>query len=167
MQTAWELSPNLIKDIYKTVPEGSTILELGSGTSTDILSHKYKMISIEHDKEWVGKYNSTYIYAPIKEYKPTRKFTDNMWYDADILRQELPKYAYDALIIDGPKGSRVGLWKYKELFNWNVPVFIDDVQRQSVLTLIKLICSRNNISKIIMGDIGELKNYAILNGEIK
>ena len=163
-ETAWELSPNLLRDIYSLVPEGSTILELGSGASTAILSHKYKMISVEHDAEWVGKYNSKYIHAPIKEYKPTRKFGgDSFWYDAEVLKKELPKYKYDALIVDGPKGSRVGIWKYKELFDWTVPTFVDDVQRTSVLTLVKLLCNRNQIEKIVIGDIGEPKHYAVLN----
>jgi hypothetical protein len=166
-ESAWEISPNLLQDIYDIVPEGSSILELGSGASTGILSARYKLHSIEHDEKWVGQHNSHYIHAPMKEYKPTRKFgNDMMWYDADVLREELPKIKYDALLIDGPKGSRVGLWKYKELFNWNVPVFFDDVQRNSVLTLVKLICSRHNIEKITMGDVGQVKHYAILRGDL-
>ena len=39
----------------------------------------YSVFSIEHDQSWIGKYNTHYIYAPIK----------NGWYDIEILKREL------------------------------------------------------------------------------
>ena len=50
------------------LPFGSTILEIGSGNSTKILSHFYKMISIESNIEWMNKYNKPPINSIIQKY---------------------------------------------------------------------------------------------------
>ena len=60
-----EVCFDYIKDI---LPDGKIILEFGSGFGTEQLAKHYKMYSIENYKEWIGKYNSTYIYAPISQY---------------------------------------------------------------------------------------------------
>ena len=124
---AWAISKELFNYIVSVLPEGSTILELGSGWGTSELAKKYTMYSVENDKNWVGKYDSHYIYAPIV----------NGWYDTNILKQQLPKQ-YDLLLIDGPLGA-IGRGKFLDnidLFYTNVPIIIDDVHRIAELDLL-------------------------------
>jgi hypothetical protein len=108
-----------IMDIY---PRG-TILELGSGQGTEYLSKRYTMYSIEHNQDYLGKYNSTYIYAPII----------NGWYDPDFLRN-LPDYGL--LLIDGPPSTikpniRMGFMRHFEIFNLDAILVVDDVHRRT------------------------------------
>lgn len=118
----WAISEDLFIYIVETLPVGSTILELGSGTGTLELSKYYKMVSIEHDKEWLNKYDSHYIYAPL---------VDDLWYDGEILHRELKNIDYHLILVDGPpQHRRKGILNYFDLFNWNVPVIVDDINRQ-------------------------------------
>ena len=90
------ISRELFEFIRQTLPDGSTILELGSGSGTGELCRHYRMYSIEQDKKWLNTYNSTYIHAPLK----------NRWYDVTILREKLPTIpTYDCILIDGPSGG--------------------------------------------------------------
>ena len=129
----------MYKWIRENIKEGSTILELGSGATTEELGKYYKMFSIENNKKWCYKYNNTfYILAPIKKYSdknPAPKgfpHPNNGWYD--VSRLMLPE-KYDLIIIDGPKGSsksdygRAGFYKHLDLFNTNVPMIFHDVGR--------------------------------------
>lgn len=129
----WSISPELFEKIKEIVPINSTILELGSGAGTEELSHYYKMISIEHDLRWLNKYNSQYIYATIKPFRKACSVfpEDKGWYDREVLRKELPKLTYNAIIVDGPPGQfgRGGFYKYLDIFNTNVPIFFDDIER--------------------------------------
>lgn len=143
---------NLIKSI---LPEGKTILELGSGHGTDALSKHYKMISIENQPEWVGVYNSHYIEVPIKPYSQSQIKTTGLifeieeytapdlpgegsplqkgWYDYKILSKKLKGLEYDLILVDGPNGAigRGGFLKHLDLFNINVPIVIDDISREA------------------------------------
>jgi|GEM_PF-785677 len=123
----WAISEDLFLYILETLPVGSTILELGSGTGTIELSKYYNMVSIEHNQEWLNKYNSHYIYAPL---------IDDLWYDADVLRRELRNIDYHLILVDGPpQHRRKGLLNYLNLFNWNVPIILDDVNRRCDMDL--------------------------------
>ncbi|WP_434222723.1 tetratricopeptide repeat protein [Limnospira platensis CENA597] len=118
----WAISEDLFLYILETLPVGSTILELGSGTGTLELSKYYNMVSIEHNQEWLNKYNSHYIYAPL---------VDDMWYNGDVLRRKLRNIDYQLILVDGPpQHRRKGILNYLDLFNWNVPVIVDDINRQ-------------------------------------
>lgn len=121
----WAIAPEVYNWIRKNIKNGSTILELGSGTGTSELSKYYKMHSIEHDENFVGKYDSTYIHAPIKQYDGYR------WYDVDILEEKLP-IEYDLLLIDGPPGGigRIGVVHNIDLFNTDIPIIVDDTNRK-------------------------------------
>ena len=87
----WELTINAIEWVGTKVNKDSTILELGSGHSTKQFSEFCNVVSVEQNQNWVGKYKSTYIHAPIV----------NGWYDINVLKKGLPK-KYDVLVIDGP-----------------------------------------------------------------
>jgi len=109
--------------IRENIEEGSTILELGSGSgSTGNLSQFYKMYSVENNKEYIGKYNSTYIYAPLR----------NKWFDIQAIKNGIEDIKYDALIIDGPSGSssRTMFLQHMTLFDISVPLIFDDTHRQ-------------------------------------
>lgn len=112
-----------VLDLIKTIlPNGGTILELGSGWASGELSKHYTVYSIEHNQEWIDKYDTNYIYAPIK----------NNWYDVEIVKKALATIEYDIIIVDGPPGPTVGRNGFLvniHLFNTNVPIILDDTER--------------------------------------
>lgn len=116
----WSISKELFDCIRTLLPVGKTLLELGSGWASEEFSKYYTVYSIEHDQDWVDKYTTNYIYAPIT----------NGWYDVEILKKELPAH-YDLILVDGPPGwiGRGGFYTYLSLFNTNVPIIFDDVNR--------------------------------------
>jgi len=124
----WMLSDDAIKWITDNIPHNSTILELGSGFGTKILSANYKIFSIEEDLNWVGfEPTSTYIHSPLKKY-PNDIPTSTGWYD-DSIFDFLPK-KYDLLIVDGPrKQNRGNFLNFCEFFDKTVPFLIDDTNR--------------------------------------
>ena len=121
---SWGITRELFDWIRDTLPDGKTILELGSGRGTVKLLEHYKVYSIEHSKRWLGlAKGGNYIYAPIK------KYSGYSWYDADTLT-DLPQY--DLLLVDGPPGTigRMGIIKYRHLFDMTVPIIVDDTHRR-------------------------------------
>ncbi len=130
IQPLYEFSGSGVeKEVYNTIlsliKPGDTIVEFGSGqATTGNLAPYFNMYSVEHDKVWVGKFPySKYIYAPIVD----------GWYDADILRRELPK-KYDLLIIDGP-GNRDDFLKYPDLIPRDIPIVMHDTNRHKEWSL--------------------------------
>ena len=162
---------NLIKEI---LPEGKTILEFGSGHGTDALSKHYKMISVENQPEWVGKFDSHYIEVPIKPYSEnnqiltkglleseiTLNVPDNMppdlpgehsplqkgWFDHILLSEKIKDLKYDLILVDGPNGAigRGGFLKYLNIFNTDLPVIFDDINRESEMQLMVKISEKLN-----------------------
>jgi hypothetical protein len=116
----WSISKEMFDWISNNIPDGSTIVELGSGRGTKELVKKYVVYSIEHDIEWVGfEEKSNYIYAPLVD----------GWYDVSIVKNELPE-KYDLLIVDGPiREDRINFIKNYGIFNTNIPIIIDDTNR--------------------------------------
>lgn len=127
----WAVDSALIQRIYDILPAGKTVLELGSGDgSTPALAKRYEVISIEDKGKWVGRHPGvTYIHAPARDHKAVRNHTSTRWYDSGILRQKLAGLTYDLILIDGPACGRAGFLKYADLFNLDVPIVIDDLQR--------------------------------------
>ena len=121
-----------IEYIKENLPAKSTILEFGSGVNSTLqLSENYKMISIEDNKRYIDKYNSTYIHASMK----------NGWYDLDVLQEEL-SLKYDLILVDGPAGRngknvRMGFLTNINLFNVDVPIVIHDVDRPAEKKLLE------------------------------
>ena len=79
------ISEEMYAWLEENLPEGSTILEFGSGTGTIELTKRYTVYSVEQSKEFVGVAPlSTYIHAPLKD----------GWYDIskywDRLNLEVP-----------------------------------------------------------------------------
>lgn len=136
----WAVDDFFFDYITKTFPEGSVMLELGSGTTTEKFSKLFTVHSIEHNKEWVGKFNSNYIHAPIKDYG------DYEWYDRDEIAKNLPE-KYDFILIDGPpsKYGRMGFYHNMDLFNTDVPLLVDDTNRKTEKNMTKMISDKLNI----------------------
>ena len=138
----WAIDKKLYNHIRNILPEGSTILELGSGHSTGVLAKHYTMYSVEHDLEWVDKYNSTYLYVPLKEHKEIKHHRYTRWYDATRLKEELVGIKYDLLLVDGPPVTRSGFFKYMSLFDSNAIWIFDDSNRGPDLKVINSVCTK-------------------------
>ncbi len=135
----WAFDMAVIDWIHEHLAPGSTILEFGSGAGTGVLSERYRMFSVENDPAWVGKYDSTYIHAPIVGGRgPIRCGMGRRWgwYDTDILRCEMPS-EYDMILVDGPPGyiGRGGFLTNIHLFRRDVPILLDDTNRPEDLAL--------------------------------
>ncbi len=139
MGKGFNVCNELVEWIKNNLPKGSIILELGSGNgSTKILCEDYKLYSIEHDKKWLNKYKSNYIYAPIKD----------GFYDVDILKKKLPKH-YDLILVDGPprkidgaKVGRKGFGEHLDIFNTDCIIIFDDSDRGREKKLIVSVCEK-------------------------
>ncbi len=126
----------LIEWVFKNIPFGSYLLELGSGDgTTKFLSGKYRLYSVEHDPDWIGIYPARYIYAPLK----------NGWYDSSVLQSSLPNH-YSLLIVDGPPDKvdgqrigRLGLLNNMDLFDLSVHILVDDTNRKKEKLISKIL----------------------------
>ena len=120
------IDKELFDFIRSVLPEGKVLLELGSGWASGQFSQYYTVYSIEHSLQWLGKYNTNYIHAPIK----------NKWYNPGILREKLPDN-YDLILVDGPPGfagsatNRYGFYTYLDLFKTDLTIVFDDVHRKA------------------------------------
>ena len=65
MNPGWMLPKAAVQWIEKNIDAGENILEFGSGDGSQQLAENYELFSIEHDVNWLGKTQSTYIHAPI------------------------------------------------------------------------------------------------------
>ena len=121
----WSITQELLDAMLQEVPTG-TLLELGSGFGTGVLSEHYQVYSVEHDEKWTGVFDTNYIFAPIVR----------SWYDVSVLSRELPKN-YDLILVDGPPGviGRKGFAENLNLFRDDVPIFFDDLDRPAELSL--------------------------------
>lgn len=118
----WSIEESAFDWILSHLPEGSTLLEFGSGFVTDELAKHYKVYSIEHHPNYIDKRNTTYIYAP---------YNGGNWYNITILKEELPKITYDFILIDGPDSNkRNNFFKHSDMFNLSVPMLFDDMNEE-------------------------------------
>lgn len=145
----WAISKETYEWIINNIPMGSVILEFGSGDGTGVLCDKYKMYSVEDKKEWLNKYNSKYIHAPLVD----------GWYDVNVLKSEMPKH-YDLLLIDGPEWERRGLLKHIYLFNQSCPILVDDTHRANDMFVAKEL-SENLNRKMQIFECGS-KSFVVL-----
>jgi hypothetical protein len=138
----WSITKECFDKIVEILPFGKTILEIGSGNSTNILSKFYKMISIESNEEWMNKYKSKYIYVPFKEML-SEEFGHTTWLDIDILKQNISNLDYDLLLVDAG-GDRVGIYDNINLFNTNIPIIFDDTMCEKYFKCANLLSNKVN-----------------------
>lgn len=139
----WSMPKEMFIDICENIEHGSTILELGSGESTKLLSKYYTMISVEDNKDYIGLCpSSQYLYVP-KLRLDDKVFPDDVdWFDPDLLERQLSGLEYDCILIDGPSGYRGGFLKYLHLFDNSVPMYFDDVMAEPHMKLMQLVASK-------------------------
>lgn len=154
----WAMAKTTYDFIRKLLPEGKTILEIGSGFGTGQLAKYYKMYSIEANHMWVNSYDSTYLYVPVKKYNETWTSPsisgNTAWHDPYLLKEKLIGINYDLIFIDGPEGKygRGGFLKHIDLFNTNVPMVFDDVNRPPERVLLEKVSGKLNKPYIILED---------------
>ena len=126
--SGWAISQELFDWICQNFPQGSVIVECGSGIGSLALARAgFTVYSIEHDHRWLNKYeheNIHYIYAPIT------CVGEDLWYTVELVKKGLPE-KYDLILVDGPTGwiGRHGFLKNIELFNSNLTIIFDDIDR--------------------------------------
>jgi len=153
---AWRMSDAMMDRIFQLVPDGGTILELGSGYSTYVYDQcGYKVITVEHDPAFLNKVpNATYIYAPIELYSAKypqlnsiKKRINNHtgWYERSALVQGLHNRIYDCIVVDGPPRDygRSGLYANLGLFQCDgIPIVFDDLHRLDDLFIAECVAQK-------------------------
>lgn len=168
----WSIKKELIDYIKTILPANNIILELGSGSGTIELCKTFKVYSIEHDKEWLNFYKtSNYIYAPIRNYEayqyaPIKNYESYKWYDVANIKKNLPS-KYDLILVDGPPGwiGRMGFFYNLNIFNTNIPIIFDDINRKNEYILATNVAEtlQTSLEKFIFGD----RTVGILNNQKK
>ncbi len=159
------ITTRLFNWIRETLPEGSTILELGSGWATGQFAEHYTMFSVEHSAKYLDKYDSTYLHVPLKEHKQMANHVSTKWYDADILKEKLKGVEYDLLLVDGPPQTRSGFYKYMELFDESKIWVFDDMHRGIDRKVVVSVASRLASPYIVYcSDDG--KPFAVINDPV-
>lgn len=138
----WSITKECFDNIIAVLPFGKTILEIGSGNSTRLLSKFYSMISIESNPEWMNRYESKYYLVPIKP-MISEIFGPTEWLDIDKIRDILTEIDYDLLLVDAG-GDRVGIYDNIALFKTDVPIIFDDTMDEGYLKCATLIADKYN-----------------------
>ena len=136
IDVSWMLPESALNWIETNIPYGSSILEFGSGHGSERLSQHYSVYSIEHDEEWLDVFPVNYIHAPIIENEVSTTYGELGWYDPAFIASKIPE-KIDLIIIDGPNGSigRTGILGCLDLFDWSIPVLVDDIDRDAEYNL--------------------------------
>lgn len=149
----WALSSTAHDWIRTNLPRGCTILELGSGDGSAALTEDYTVYSVEHNPDWLNKYEKVnYIYAPIRPHKQIKGFEKCEWYDKDVIAKT-KDISYSIIICDGPPGTigRAGFLKYISLFRDDVPIIFDDYHRHYERKLAQKVAARRGGQLLIIG----------------
>ena len=153
----FQMAETTFRHILDILPEGKTILELGSGWVSTQLAKHYKVYTVEENKEYLNKHEDVnYIHIPVVA-------TIN-YYNPIELEKKLPK-DYDLLIVDGPavssRDGRKGFLKNLSLFKTNVPIFFDDTHMHAVHnTFVNVALKLNKVPHLFVGDV--TKSYGVL-----
>jgi len=141
MTNGWMLPNEVMNWINDNIPEGSIILEFGSGQGSIALSSRFQLISVEHDENWLDISAGKYIHAKIVENPISSIYGQIGWYDSKNL-VNLPLFA-DVIIVDGPPGNigRIGLLHHLDLIPSSNYWIIDDTDREPESLLLKELTS--------------------------
>jgi hypothetical protein len=132
------ITAECFKWITDNISPGEKVLEFGAGlVSTPKLSRIYDLTSVESNLEYIGQFESDYIYAELSD--------ENGWYRRDAL-ERIKDENYSLAIIDGPPGSgnRFGILLNADLL-LHVPfILVDDTDRPSERLLLQLLAKELN-----------------------
>jgi predicted O-methyltransferase YrrM len=133
LNSDWMMPEEIHIWIQENVTQGSTILEFGSGHGSIALAQRYDLISIEHDKEWIGISDSRYIHAEIKENPISTINNQQGWYDILRVLEVLETNTISVFIIDGPPGDigRHGFLSITDSLSKDAIFIIDDIHRDA------------------------------------
>lgn len=115
----WSINCECFEKIVEILEFDKTILEFGSGKSSELLNQFYNVISVEDNKEWLNKYNTTYIHI---------NTIGRGEYDFKILYNEIKDIDYDLLIVDGPNENREEIINHTDILKSDIPIIWDDTQ---------------------------------------
>ena len=164
----WMLPEEVFDWINGNVVAGSLILEFGSGNGSKILSKKYDLISIEHDKKWLNMSIGRYIHAEIIENHYSTEFSQKGWYNSEKIT-DLPS-SVELIIVDGPPGEigRAGILDFLNNLPTAKWILVDDTDRPDekallirLIQLIKPLSLVNIISKSKRGN-GNYREATVL-----
>jgi len=135
MNEGWMLPLEAFEWIYQTIPEGSMIIEFGSGDGSQRLVDKYQLWSVEHDIKWLNKTTSNYVHAPIVSNPVSEKHNEQGWYEHSLF-EKIPGQV-SLIIVDGPPGEigRNGLTHYLGELPKTEWILVDDTDRIAEQTL--------------------------------
>ena len=140
-ETAWMMPEEAFEWIENNIPFGSKVLEFGSGKGSERLAVNYTLFSVEHNPEWINKYNSNYIYAPIKLYEQDSQKKGLGWYEIEAIKNNLHENNFALIIIDGPPASigREGIMDHLWILDKSEYILIDDLQREKEFELSQML----------------------------
>jgi hypothetical protein len=124
------ISHDLYKHIQEILPEGKTILELGSGWGSSKLMGRWNLYSIEDREKWFKMFNPQSFLFPLVD-------AHDKWYDLELMKSTLRGLKYDLLLIDGPRYGRKNFPANLDLFDMSVSMVFDDVKRKEGQTVIE------------------------------
>tara|TARA_Y100000589_G_scaffold193922_1_gene183444 strand:+ start:29 stop:877 length:849 start_codon:yes stop_codon:yes gene_type:complete len=131
-RTPWSLCDAAIYTIMTLTDDNSTIVELGSGYGSSLISKNRNLVAIEHDERFVSRYpDVNYLYSPLVSLQGSDK-PEQLWYDSELISNGIPA-KHDLIILDGPPADvgRTGVLQNLSLFDPDAIWIIDDVVRPS------------------------------------
>ena len=137
MNSDWMMPIEIHSWLSENIKKGSSILEFGSGHGSIELTKRYDLISIEHDKQWIGLSDSRYIHAEIMENPISIKNNQQGWYDISRVLEVIQTNTISAYIIDGPPGDigRHGFLSITDSLSKDAIFIIDDIHRDAEFDL--------------------------------
>ena len=131
-RTPWSLCDAAIFTILQLTNINSTIIELGSGYGSTLISKNRNLISVEHDEKFVSRFQElNYVHAPLITLQNSVGAAKK-WYDPKAIKDGIPSN-HDMIILDGPPAEvgREGILSNLSLFDSNAIWIVDDVVRNS------------------------------------
>lgn len=129
------IEENIVTRLLEKIPQGSLLVELGSGFGTNILLKYYKVISIEHNLFYAIQRSPDHvcIHAPIQ----------SGWYQPGPVINAL-QHNPAAILVDGPPGElRRNILENLSLFaSVECPFIFDDLDRDLDYTTARDFCKR-------------------------
>ena len=133
MNSDWMMPMAIHTWLSENIKEGSTILEFGSGHGSIELAKRYDLISIEHDKQWIGISESRYVHAPITDNPISQENNQVGWYETTSITEIVQEIPISVFIIDGPPGDigRHGILSIIDSLPKDAVFIIDDIHRNA------------------------------------
>lgn len=168
MNESWMLPREALDFMLTHVAAGLTVVEFGSGHGSQILADRFRLISFEHDEEWLGVTSSNYIHASIQSNHYSDLEGETGWYEVKTVVDNWPEKVA-CVIIDGPPGAigRAGIFSIIHLLSKVPIILVDDVDRPQELKLSKTLAEQLDLQMKICDvekprQSGTNRRYAIL-----